>query len=188
VSVSIRTLNLVTEYHLQLAWLSPSLIAMSCCQTISWTISQYLQLVPPTNNPMETDWQNRANHHQAPRLPREINDKQSSAYSDEEYCALAERVGALESTVRQLTAVIEECLSISTESVIPRNTSTGNICPANNCAKAFQRIDHLHRHIRGINNSAHLILARILDQRCCTPCNKEFNRPCDLVRHEKSYP
>ncbi|KAL5330858.1 hypothetical protein ACEPPN_000383 [Leptodophora sp. 'Broadleaf-Isolate-01'] len=44
-----------------------------------------------------------------------------------------------------------------------------------------------HRHIRGVYDEPPLSLTRVLDQKYCVLCKKDFKRPCDLVRHEKSF-
>lgn len=103
-----------------------------------------------------------------------------------------------ESTIRNLAGVVEELLgrvaalegqpssAISIDHTRPE-TSKRQSCPADNCTKAFDRTDHLHRHIRGVYDEPHLSLTRVLDQKYCVLCNKDFKRPCDLVRHEKSF-
>jgi hypothetical protein len=115
-----------------------------------------------------------------------------------EECELTTKVLAQESAVRNLAAVVEELLgrlaalegqqssAIGIEPTRPE-TSKRQSCPAQNCTKAFDRTDHLHRHIRGVRDEPHLSLTRALDQKYCVLCNKSFKRPCDLVRHDKSF-
>ncbi|MCJ1473151.1 hypothetical protein MMC13_001802 [Lambiella insularis] len=71
-------------------------------------------------------------------------------------------------------------------SVHPTNLKAHS-CPVGDCDKSFRRSDHLHRHIRSSTDSEHKKKHSILlERKYCFPCQKGFNRPCDLVRHEKN--
>ncbi|KAI9736738.1 MAG: hypothetical protein M1834_000942 [Cirrosporium novae-zelandiae] len=61
------------------------------------------------------------------------------------------------------------------------------VCPVIDCKKAYPRNDHLNRHIRQSKEATHKTLAIIIDETYCVKCDKAFNRPTDLIRHEKSH-
>jgi hypothetical protein len=115
-----------------------------------------------------------------------------------EDCELASRVQAQETEIGRLADRVEVLLgrlralekppsSASRIDHARAAASNRHSCPADKCAKAFERTDHLHRHIRSINDEPHRRLARRLDEKYCSGCKKGFKRPCDLVRHEKSF-
>jgi len=125
------------------------------------------------------------------------NHKRCRTCCYEEDCELTTTILAQKSTIRNLTGVVKDLRgriaalegqspdTISIDHTRPK-FSKQHHCPVGNCLKAFGRIDHLHRHIRGVLDQQHLSISRVLDEKCCVPCNKKFKRPCDLVRHEKS--
>jgi hypothetical protein len=126
------------------------------------------------------------------------SDKRRRTCSHGEECELTTKVLAQESTIRNLAGVVENLLGrlAALEGQPPSaisidhtqtESSKRQSCPADNCSKAFDRTDHLHRHIRGVYDEPHLSLTRVLDQKYCVLCKKDFKRPCDLVRHEKSF-
>ncbi len=125
------------------------------------------------------------------------SDKRHRTCCHGEDCELTTKVLAQESTIRNLAGVVEDILgrlaaleqppsAISIDHTRTKSSKRQS-CPADNCTKAFDRTDHLHRHIRGIYDEPHLSLTRVLDQKYCVLCKKDFKRPCDLVRHEKSF-
>ncbi|KAH9205183.1 hypothetical protein DL95DRAFT_397875 [Leptodontidium sp. 2 PMI_412] len=125
------------------------------------------------------------------------SDKRHRTCCHGEDCDLTTKVSAQESTIRNLAGVVEDLLGRLAALEQPPSaisidhtrteSSKRQSCPAENCSKAFDRTDHLHRHIRGVYDEPHLSLTRVLDQKYCVLCKKDFKRPCDLVRHEKSF-
>jgi len=125
------------------------------------------------------------------------SDKRHRTCCHGEDCELTTKVLAQESTIRNLAGVVEDLLGRLAALEQPpiaisidhtrTESSKRQSCPADNCTKAFDRTDHLHRHIRGVYDEPHLSLSRVLDQKYCVLCKKDFKRPCDLVRHEKSF-
>ena len=122
--------------------------------------------------------------------------RRTCCYGEE--CELTTKVLTQESTIRNLVGLVEDLLGrlVTLEGQQPSAINIDYIrteslkrqsCPADNCIKAFDRTDHLYRHIRGVYDEPYLSLTRILDQKYCVLCKKDFQRPCDLVRHEKSF-
>merc|ERR1711939_960714 len=110
------------------------------------------------------------------------SDKRHRTCCHGEDCELTTKVLAQESTIRNLAGVVEDLLGRLAALEQPpiaisidhtrTESSKRQSCPADNCTKAFDRTDHLHR---------------VLYQKYCVLCKKDFKRPCDLVRHEKSF-
>lgn len=67
----------------------------------------------------------------------------------------------------------------------PVTNSKKHPCRVIDCGKAFNRLDHLNKHIRQCDDAVHKTLAILIDEAYCVACNMSFGRATDLVRHEK---
>jgi hypothetical protein len=71
--------------------------------------------------------------------------------------------GAVEDLIGRLAALEGQPPSAISVDYTQTESSKRQSCSANNCLKAFDRTDYLHRHIRGVYNEPHLSLTRVLD-------------------------
>lgn len=112
-------------------------------------------------------------------------------------CELTTKVLAQESTIRNLAGVVKDLLGRLAALKQPLSaisidytrikSSKRQSCPADNCIKAFDKIDYLHRHIRGVYNKLHLSFTRVLNQKYYILCKKDFKRPCNFIRYKKLF-
>ena len=67
----------------------------------------------------------------------------------------------------------------------PFSTLAEHRCPVNGCGCRSSRLDYMQKHIRQSTDPAHQTVAAIINETHCVHCFQSWNRPTDLVRHEK---
>lgn len=110
----------------------------------------------------------------------------SSDCGRENGAALHDTASSMTRSIKSLKAQVSYLqLRLREFSVSPLSTSTGYRCPVKGCRAESSRVDYIHRHIRRFTDPDHEIVAAIIDETHCVDCSKSWDRPTDLVRHER---
>jgi len=70
-------------------------------------------------------------------------------------------------------------------SALTFSTPSQSYCPIKGCGRKYSRLDHIQKHIRQSDDPKHKTAAAIINETHCVDCTKTWDRPTDLVRHEK---
>lgn len=67
-----------------------------------------------------------------------------------------------------------------------RNNLGNFCCPTKKCDRSYKTTADFHVQVRGKPGNEHDVLKRIIDRTYCVRCKLQYNRPRNLLHHEKA--